>query len=144
MNNQSIDYQELNERVEKGIQKQKNILRGVFLAISVGMFALFTAISLIGNGQIAGFMMGIGWLTTLSFFGLSAVADFGLFDKALRRTVMGQMTNEYMLEQMEAAMLNAEKPKRDTDHLADNADVYAVELTDDGELVPLRRQSDGE
>ncbi len=140
-----IDYQALNERVDKSLRKRKKIVRGVFFGLSVFMFILFTVLALTayaGNPLLpsrgfatsqdaAIFMLIVGWLTTLMFHGFGALFDSGVFDKSMRAQIASQQMGMQMVEHMDAA--TTEKTKR-TDHLeeADAADV--VELTDDGEL----------
>jgi len=136
-----IDYQTLNERVDKSLRKRKTVVRGVFFGLSVFMFILFTVLALTafaGNPLLpsrgfetsqdsAVFMLIIGWLCTLIFYGMGALFDSGVFDKSMRAQIASQQMGMAMVERMDAATI--EKPKREEDSEAD-----IVELTDDGEL----------
>ncbi|MBE2183951.1 MAG: hypothetical protein IAE89_11035 [Anaerolineae bacterium] len=142
-----IDYQTLNERVDKSLRKRKMVVRGVFFGLSVFMFILFTALALSAfagdpllpsrgfetSQDAAVFMLITGWLCTLIFYGLGTLFDSGIFDKSMRAQIVSQQMGMAMVERMDAAMV--EKPKREE---ASEADI--VELTDDGELKRMERK----
>ncbi len=146
MENQ-IDYQALNQEVETQTKKIKNFLRGTYLIISTGMFGLFGLISLTsGQPETAAGMMSMGWLTTLIFYWISGLADFGIMDKAIKQQALQRAMNKQMLANMQAAMeYGAEKPKRDgaVERLSDQSgEEHVMEISDDGELIPAKRRVD--
>lgn len=150
-----LDYEALNEQVNRAVNRRRMAAKVVFFVLSLFMFVLFMiigwgmvlsgnaegAISALGSGDanpVFGgmFMLSMGWLTTLVFQGLALIFDTPAGEKSIRREVVSQQVGEQLLQQMGAG----EKPKRDdaADRLA-HADEM-VELTEDGELIPLEEQ----
>lgn len=147
-----IDYQDLNERVDKSLRKRKKIARGVFFGASVLMFIIFTLLALTafaGNPLMASrgfatsqdaavFLLIVGWLTSLMFHGFGMLLDSGLFDKSMRAQIASQQMGMAIVERMEAEPM--EKAKRN--ELTENSsDAEVVELTDDGELKRAQGKS---
>jgi fatty-acid desaturase len=137
---ENIDYQELNERVEKALQRRKNLTKGIMFIMSIFIFVLFAVIAwLMAAGVLEGgsisnpdmdnltgamIMLTMGGLMSLVFNGIAHATGSRMFDKQLRSQVLmeefGQM-----------------KRKRSEERLSEEE---VVELSDDGEFIPVEER----
>lgn len=148
----NIDYQELNERVEKAIAQRKKLTRYAMLAVSAFVFVLFAVLSWsVGTGAIGGIQAGevrediIAAMVMLTVGGFMAVLmnaiglmiDSGVGDKQIRSQVLAEVLGEQIKD-----LAQSEKAKRNeaTERLSDESAAEIFELSDDGELVQ-RKQS---
>jgi len=147
-----MDYQELNARVEITLKKRKMLVRYVLFGTSIFMFIVFSVLAWVmvsgstaaaelsntgADDPILGAMILfiVGWLTTLFFDGLGLVIDTGIGDKQMRSQILTEQLGQNLMEMVQAS---AEKPKRDADGL--DADAQAMEISDDGELIPVEKR----
>lgn len=141
--NSNVDYQELNTRIEKAVRRQKLVIQGVFFGVSVMLFVIFGIMSIAlepnGTPWLPAFLMGLGWLLTLVWGGISLVMNLGWMDGPIRKQVLMQELGQNFLEQMAAAAVESEKPKRAAERLGDEVE-DVVELSDDGELIRIQRR----
>jgi hypothetical protein len=149
----NIDYHELNERVEQALERRKNITRIAMYATSVFIFVLFVVLAwLIASGVLdaatvtnpdmdnvtaAMILLTIGGFMTLVFNGIGMLVETKGFEKQMRSQVLVEQFGDNLQE------LATMKRKRFTERLEDEA---IVEISDDGELIPVeerKRQSRG-
>lgn len=145
-----IDYELLNEQVEKAVTRRKKFSRWVFFGVHVFMFILFTVLmwmmastspelqQLADGEALSGIliMATMGWLTGLSFHGIATLFDSGLMDHQMRKEVVSKELGTMLLDQ--AVRGQQEKSKR---RLEDDDEEEEVMLSEDGELVPVKRRS---
>lgn len=134
-----LDVNDLNDRVEAELVKQKKIVPAVMLAISILMVVLFSIFSIAiasdGEPDVALFMAIMGGAMAVFFQFMSFIIASGISDNSMRT----QLVSKAM-----AKMLR-ELPKRKNErrnNLEDEPEVdegEVVMLGDDGELKRARR-----
>lgn len=137
-----LDYRSLNEKVEKKFRQQKTMMRYLFLGISAFMLVLFALLSSTMHNADAAIMLGIGWFTTLTFFGMTTLFDSGLVDQSMKKQLMSQVISQELVERAHEELMHAhEKPKRENFSTQRLSDEYEdmIELGDDGEYPEQKR-----
>ncbi len=140
----TLDYDELNRRIDKALEEHKKALHRVMYFVSAGIFLLMLIISWIlfaDAGEMLGgmIMMTVSGALMLVFNGIALAAVDGRMDKQLRREVMRRELDVSMLEMMlEQAR---EKSKREEQRLEEfsGGDEF-LGVSDDGELLTQRRK----
>ncbi len=149
----NIDYQELNERVEKAVTKRKKLTRYIMFFVSICLVLLMTILAwgiaetgtlpatnaITENDPIAAAMilLTLGGFLSLLMNGIGLMVDSGIGDKQMRSQVLAEILGEQIQE-----MANSGKTKREEtdERLSDESTAEVFELSDDGELVQ-RKQS---
>jgi hypothetical protein len=146
----NIDYELLNEQIEKTMKRRKSVAQWVFFGVNVLMFVIFTLLMwgmALGSPTLSQMMQGddspiigilmlatMGWLTGVIFHGISTLMASGLMDNQIRKDVASREFGSLILDQ--AMQSRQEKAKRELD----TNDEEEVMISDDGELVPVKRQ----
>jgi hypothetical protein len=147
-------FEEMQERVDAEIRKQKRIARTVMLFVNILMFVIFTMVSfsILGDTpEIATLsdsardaltastiLMTIGWATGIFFQGMSTFFDSGLADTSMRRRAITRVMGDQLWEASEQyRRLQSEKPKRDPTESEGR-----LVLGEDGELVEIEEQAE--
>lgn len=148
---ESLDNEELRQRIDAGVRRQKRLMHSIGFAVNVIMFVGFMLIAIAmlssanlppelvqgDNALVTGafVMLGIGWFTSLVFHGMSVLASSGVLDAAMRDRVIVREIGRQLFEQ---AASNHEKPKRSLEK-----DTAAYTVSDDGELVEVDEEAKG-
>ncbi len=146
-----MDYKAINERVEAGVKKEKNLAKFILFAVNLGLFVVFLSLAwstYLSNGGVAprweefvnlpGFakpagnpatsalvMLTVGWAVALLFHVIGLIMDTSLGERSIRDRVTGrEMRKELARLQVE----NLEAPEKLK---------VMMRLTDDGELEAL-------
>ncbi len=147
------DIENLDERVDAYVQRQKRIARFVFLGVNAVLFFIFAFVSLMvvtntpelaslsedAQGALiaGGILLTTGWAMSLLFQFISAIFDTGIGDASMRQQALTRVMAEHMLET--SRLRRREKTKRGEDY----EDGGRMVLGEDGELVELQAH-DGE
>lgn len=144
-----LNIEQLREEIKRQMRLQRQVARYGMLAGHVGMFALFSVLSIIflaqaGQSEIlknlpkgdAGFLvtplilLWIGWGTGVFFHLMAILNEAGLFEKANKRILISRALADQLLKEVGT---DSEKPKRKP-----TAETVSQEmrLTDEGELAP--------
>jgi hypothetical protein len=137
----SIDSQDLSERVQKYVQRQKAFMRWGFFVSHVFLFAisLFIGIGTFSETywadipeplQTVMIFPLVLWFIALMFHLGSTLAGGGILDRQLAAQGVTKELGKQFIEQ-QLGMIG-DKPKRDTSHL----DADYVTINEEGELVP--------
>jgi Tfp pilus assembly protein PilN len=151
-----IDYQALNERVEQQLQKRKRFVRYIMFAMSIFMVVLFSIIAwgIYSGSEVAlaaadlptenptdaaMVMLTLGGIMAVMMNGIGLMVDSGIGDKQMRSQVLSEELGQAVKN---LAMSQSEKPKRSAEtNLSDAQNEQVMEISDDGELVPVERRS---
>lgn len=141
----NIDNEQLRERVDQTVKRQKKFMNVVLFTVNLCMFILFAILAIVmlngadlppelvqgRNAPVAGafILLGMGWLTSLFFHGMSMVAELGWLDRSMRDKIVAQEVGRQLYEQ---AASSYEKPKR---RLEEESPQYAISV--DGELIEV-------
>ncbi|MDX1995363.1 MAG: hypothetical protein SF029_23465 [bacterium] len=151
-----IDYQALNERVELQLQKRKRLVRYLMFAMSIFMVVLFSIIAwgIYSGSEVAMAMsdlptenptdaamvlLMLGGIMAVMMNGIGLMVDSGIGDKQMRSQVLSEELGQAVKN---LAMAQSEKPKRSAEaNLDDAQNDQVMEISDDGELIPIERRS---
>lgn len=151
----NIDPDEVTERIEERLTKQKKFARIAFTTVSFGLFILFNFLAwgIMGSatadlspevrgGLIGGMiLLDVGWFVTLIYLGIMAILDLPAVDSASRKRLASHIMGEMLHESLQNP--SAARSKRKRQDLADEP----MTIGDDGELIPdedetkVRRQT---
>jgi hypothetical protein len=147
---QSVDNEELRQRVDAGVSRKKRLMHVIFFAASLIMFIIFMvmAVGMLSSANLppelvqgddalvtgAFVMLGMGWFTSLVFQAISMLTSLGVMDAAMRDRVIAREIGRQLYEHTDA---DYEKPKR----RGEEDMAYAV--SDDGELIELDEEAKG-
>lgn len=134
-----LDVNELNERVEVELAKQKKIVPAVMLAVSILMVVVFGIVSLVLLGESdpeAAVMMGImggAMAVMMQFIGL--MVSSGISDNSQRERLVSKAMAQ-MLRELPTKRKHDRRHQLEDDDMSDGE---IVTLGDDGELKRQRR-----
>ena len=145
-----INYEELQARVEKGIKRQKLMMRWLFLGVNILFYFIFVIMLLItqaSNSEIINslpehvsdiFVLPlVMWPVGIILQFIVALMESGVMDKQIASKVVGQELGNQILESRLQGM--TEKAKR---HNLEAEDEEAMTISDDGELIPLQNDEE--
>lgn len=140
-----IDYEALHNQVEIELQKQKRVMKVVFLGVNLLIFVLFAILTFAmvqNNPDLKAaldqvyiddapliMLPFIGWGLALMFQFITLLTDLGIGDKQMRGQIIARELGTQMLQA--GLTRSREKPKREPDQGS------RMVLTDDGELAPV-------
>jgi heme/copper-type cytochrome/quinol oxidase subunit 3 len=144
-----INYDELQERVQKGMKRQKAIVRWTFLGVNIMFFLIFLILLIAVQSNPASpinslpesvsdvlILPLILWPMGIMMQFMHALMESGVMDKQIAARVVGQELGNQILENQLQAV--SQKRKREADSVNDEA----MTVSDDGELVPLHEADD--
>ena len=143
---QFTEIDDLEERVDAHVQRQKRIARLVFLGVNALVFFIFAFISMmlvINTPELAslsedargaliasGVLLTTGWAMSIFFQMMIAIFDSGMADASMRRQALTHIMADQMLE---SSRRYREKPKR----AEDSDEGGRMVLGEDGELIDV-------
>ncbi len=138
------EMDDLEERVDAHVRRQKRITRYVFLGVNALLFFIFAFISMmlvVNTPELAslsenardaliasGVLLTTGWAMSIFFQMMIAIFDSGMADASMRRQALTHIMADQMLE---SSRRYREKPKR----AGDADEVGRMVLGEDGELI---------
>jgi len=146
-----IDPDDLGERIEEAVKRQKKVAQIVFFAISMGLFILFSfmswgALNSAGVGSIdaeqagavtgAMVMMSVGWGMSLLYQFITLAMNFPAAERQARTRMASRLFGEAMADQVIRGRRS--KTKRREDDSFENLSDEPVTIGDDGEIIPER------
>jgi|GEM_PF-1580582 len=148
-----IDPDEIADRVEIALKRQKKIMRIALTLVSIGLFILFNviawsiatgtgpAVDELANpqGQAVGgmTMLTAGWFITVLYHVILMIMDIPSVEKRTRARLTSRIMGEMVQESISGGILK--RKRRESDDIgASLSDDEAMTLGDDGELISER------